>query len=47
MELAKWKRAKKQGEQLNLSIIENANNNIKDAYYACQWVTIHQGNDSY
>jgi len=47
MEIVKWKHLKKPDEQLTLSIIENANNAMKNVYYACQWATIHQGNDSY
>lgn len=45
--MMKWKRRKKPDEQLTLSIIENANNAMKNAYCLSQWVMIHQGNDSY
>ncbi|MGD0028138.1 MAG: hypothetical protein ABSC91_04275 [Candidatus Bathyarchaeia archaeon] len=45
--MMKWKRRKKPDEQLALSIIENANNAMKKAYCLSQWITIHQGNDSY
>ena len=47
VEMMKWKRCKKPDEQRTLSLIENVNNAMKNAYCASQWVTIHQGNDSY
>jgi len=47
MEIMKHKHPKKPNEQLILSIIENANNATWNAYCASQWVTVHQGNDSY
>lgn len=45
--MMKWKRRKKTDEQMNLSVIERANSAVKSAYYYSQWITIHQGNDSY
>lgn len=47
MEKMKHKRPKEPDEQLITSIIENANNVIRDAYCTSQWVTINHGNDSY
>jgi hypothetical protein len=47
VEIMKHKRHKRPDEQLILSIIENANNAIRNAYCTSQWVTINQGNDSY
>jgi hypothetical protein len=47
VKMIKWKRRKKPDEQLNLSIIENANKAMKNVYCLSQWIMIHQGNDSY
>jgi hypothetical protein len=42
----KWKRRKKPDEQMTLSVIEKANNAVRNAYCYSQWISIHQGNDS-
>jgi hypothetical protein len=47
MEITKRKRHEKTDEKLILSIIENASNSVRNAYCISQWITIHQGNDSY
>jgi hypothetical protein len=45
--MMKWKRRKKPDEQMTLSVIEKANNAVRNAYCYSQWISIHQGNDSY
>lgn len=45
--MMKWKRRKKPDEQLILSVIENTNNAMRNAYCLSQWIMIRQGNDSY
>jgi hypothetical protein len=47
MEIMKWKGRKKPDEQMILAAIENANNAVRNAYCYSQWITVHQGNDSY
>jgi hypothetical protein len=47
VEITNKKRREKRNEQLILSVIENASNAVRSAYCFSQWITIHQGNDSY
>jgi hypothetical protein len=47
VEITKSKLREKAQERLILSIIENASNSAKSAYYFSQWIAIHQGNDFY
>jgi hypothetical protein len=47
MQTTRRKRQEKTDEELILSIIENASNSVRNAYCISQWMTIHQGNDSY
>ena len=47
VELMKWKHRVKPDDQSILSVIENANNAVRDAYSTNLWITIHQGNDAY
>jgi hypothetical protein len=45
--MMKWKRRKEPDEQMTLSVIERANDAVRSAYRLSQWISIHQGNDSY
>lgn len=47
METTETKQHEKTDEELIMSIIENANNSVRNAYSLNQWITIQQGNDSY